>query len=103
MDVVRLTKVEEDICGGKVLWHEFVTKSKVELEKMEEVWDQRNKEKEERRRIQKENIEKKRKERAERGEDAEDEEDEEMEDYDDYDLDDDVWHDDANGGEDDGE
>ena len=91
---LRLTKVEEDICGGKVLWHEFVTKSKDEVEKLDEVWDQRKKEKEERRRVQKENIEKKRKEKGEKGEDEEDEdEDEEMEDYDEYDMDDDVWHD----------
>lgn len=95
---MRLTKVEEDICGGKVLWHEFVTKSKDEVEKMDEVWEQRKKEKEERRRIQRENIEKKRKERAERGEEGEDEEDE-LEDYDEYDMDDDVWHDEGEGEE----
>ncbi|KAF2111778.1 Brix domain-containing protein [Lophiotrema nucula] len=90
---LRLTKVEEDICSGKVLWHEFVSKSKAEVKELDEVWDKRKKEKEERRRIQKENIERKRKERGDKGEDAEDDEDEDMEDYDDYDLDDDVWHD----------
>jgi ribosome biogenesis protein SSF1/2 len=101
---LRLTKVEEDICGGKVLWHEFVTKSKAEVEKLEQVWDQRKKEKEERRRIQRENIEKKRKERKENGEEGEEEdEDEEMEDYDEYDMDDDVWHDEGDAGEDDEE
>jgi ribosome biogenesis protein SSF1/2 len=88
---LRLTKVEEDICNGKVLWHEFVTKSKEEVKQLEETWEQRKKEKDERRRIQKENIEKKRKERAVNGEKGD--EDEEMEDYDDYDMDDDVWHD----------
>lgn len=96
---LRLTKVEEDIAGGKVLWHEFVTKSKDEVEKMEKVWEQRKKEKEERRRIQKENIEKKRKEnpkkvKAKDGEeDDEEDEEEDQVDYDDYDMDDDVWHD----------
>ncbi|KAF2280245.1 Brix-domain-containing protein [Westerdykella ornata] len=94
---LRLTKIEEDICGGKVLWHEFVRKSKDEVEKMDEVWEQRKKEKEERRRIQRENIEKKRKERAERGEEGEDDQDDEMEDYDEYDMDDDVWHDEGEG------
>lgn len=88
---LRLTKVEEDICSGKVLWHEFISKSKEEVEKLDEVWEQRKKEKEERRRIQKENIEKKRKEREEKGEEGD--EDEDMEDYDEYDWDDDVWHD----------
>lgn len=89
---LRLTKVEEDICGGRVMWHEFVTKSKEEVEEMDEVWEKRKKEKEERRRIQRENIEKKRKEKAENGDEA-GEDDEEMEDYDEYDMDDDVWHD----------
>jgi ribosome biogenesis protein SSF1/2 len=100
---LRLTKVEEDICGGKVLWHEFVTKSKAEVEKMDEVWAQRNKEKEERRRIQRENIEKKRKERGENGEkgEGEEEDEDELEDYDEYDMDDDVWHDEGNAGEED--
>lgn len=95
---LRLTKVEEDICSGKVMWHEFVTKSKEELKEMDAVWEKRNKEKEERRRIQRENIEKKRKERGEAGEGEEDE-DEEMEDIDEYDMDDDVWHDEDGEGD----
>ncbi|ORX98773.1 Brix domain-domain-containing protein [Clohesyomyces aquaticus] len=92
---LRLTKVEEDICSGKVMWHEFVHKSNAEVKQMDEVWDKRNKEKEERRRIQKENIEKKRKDRKENkgGEGEGEDEDEEMEDFDEYDMDDDVWHD----------
>jgi len=96
---LRLTKVEEDICGGKVMWHEFVTKSKEEVKNMDKMWDKRNKEKEERRRIQRENIERKRKEKGKTGEGEDD--DEEMEDYDEYDMDDDVWHDED--GEDEGE
>lgn len=95
---LRLTKVEEDICGGKVMWHEYVTKSKEELQQLDAVWEKRNKEKEERRRIQRENIERKRKERGEAG--GEEDEDEDMEDIDEYDMDDDVWHDeDGEGGE----
>jgi ribosome biogenesis protein SSF1/2 len=97
---LRLTKVEEDLCGGKVLWHEFVTKSRAEVEKTEQVWDQRKKEKEERRRIQRENIEKKRKERKDKGGEV-DEDEEEMDDYDEYDMDDDVWHDEGGAGEED--
>ena len=98
---LRLTKVEEDVCGGKIMWHEFVTKSKAEVQELEKKWAQRNKEKEERRRIQRENVEKKRKEKAEKGEveGEEGEEDEEMEDFDDYDMDDDVWQDEADAGE----
>lgn len=101
---LRLTKVEEDVCGGKVLWHEFITKSKAEEQELEKRWQQKNKEKEERRRIQRENIEKKRKEKADKGETAEGEGeeaegDEEMEDFEDYDMDDDVWQDAADAGE----
>lgn len=101
---LRLTKVEEDVCGGKVLWHEFITKSKAEEQELEKRWQQKNKEKEERRRIQRENIERKRKEKAAKGETAEGEgedgeEDEEMEDFEDYDMDDDVWQDAADAGE----
>lgn len=104
---LRLTKVEEDVCSGKIMWHEYITKSNKEMQDMEAKWAQRNKEKEERRRIQKENIERKRKERGDKGEtagddDVEGEEDEEM-DYGDYDMDDDVWNDEADAGEDEDE
>ncbi|CAN9081710.1 unnamed protein product [Alternaria sp. RS040] len=102
--VLRLTKVEEDVCGGKIMWHEYIKKSKAEEQELEKKWTQRNKEKEERRRIQKENVEKKRKEKAaargETGEEeGEDDEDEEMDDLDEYDMDDDVWQDAADVGE----
>ncbi|KAG9192824.1 hypothetical protein G6011_11558 [Alternaria panax] len=103
---LRLTKVEEDVCGGKIMWHEYIKKSKAEEQELEKKWTQRNKEKEERRRIQKENVEKKRKEKAAaKGETAEGEgeedEDEEMDDdlLDEYDMDDDVWQDAADAGE----
>ncbi|KAJ9649614.1 rRNA-binding ribosome biosynthesis protein [Coniosporium tulheliwenetii] len=83
---LRLTKVEEGICGGKVMWHEYIQKGREEVKEMDRVWDARRKEKEERRRVQKENVEKKRKERKQNGEaDGEGEEDE------DYDMDDDEW------------
>ncbi|OAL00332.1 Brix-domain-containing protein [Phaeosphaeriaceae sp. SRC1lsM3a] len=104
---LRLTKVEEDVCSGKIMWHEFVTKTKAEEQDLEKKWAQRKKEKDERRRVQKENVERKKKERQESGKEGEEgaeEEDEEMEDFDEYDLDDDVWHDeDGEGGDEDAE
>ena len=57
---LRMTKVEEGVCGGKVLWHEYMHKSDEELKALEEKWDIRRKEKEERKRIQRENVERKR-------------------------------------------
>jgi ribosome biogenesis protein SSF1/2 len=104
---LRLTKVEEDVCSGKIMWHEYITKSKGEVADLEKKWAQRNKEKAERRRVQKENVEKKRAEKEanrkanghKEGEEDEEEEDEEMEDFDEYDLDDDVWHDEDGEGE----
>lgn len=101
---LRLTKVEEDVCGGRIMWHEYIKKSKAEEQELEKKWTQRNKEKAERRRIQKENVEKKRAEKAaargETGEgEGEEDEDEEMDDLDEYDMDDDVWQDAADAGE----
>ncbi|KAL1636544.1 rRNA-binding ribosome biosynthesis protein [Neofusicoccum ribis] len=80
---LRLQKVEEGLCGGKVMWHESITKTAEEIKAMDKMWEKRRSEKEERKRIQKENVEKKKKEKAEkkaRGEEV-DEEDEEQ-DYD---------------------
>jgi ribosome biogenesis protein SSF1/2 len=62
---LRLTKVEEGICGGKVMWHEFLSKTREEIQQMEQTWDVKRKEKEERKKIQRENVERKRKERGE--------------------------------------
>ncbi|KAF2801550.1 Brix-domain-containing protein [Mytilinidion resinicola] len=95
---LRLTKVEEEICGGKVLWHEYVNKSATEVKKMNTTWEKRKREKEERRRVQKENIERKRKEKG--GKNGKEGENEEDEDEEDYDMDDDVWDEDGEGDED---
>jgi ribosome biogenesis protein SSF1/2 len=91
---LRMTKVEEGVCTGKVMWHEYIHKSKEELKEMDKVWEKRKREKEERKRIQKENVERK---RASKGSGAKngDEEDEDM------DLDADEW--DSEGLEGDGE
>ena len=61
---LRLTKLEEGMCEGKVLWHEFLEKSGEEVETLDGVWKQRREEKERRKKIQKENVERKKREKA---------------------------------------
>ncbi|RMZ78269.1 hypothetical protein DV737_g3980, partial [Chaetothyriales sp. CBS 132003] len=60
---LRLIKIEEGICEGKVLWNEFIKKTKDEEAEIEAKWEQRRKEKEERRAVQRDNVERKRKEK----------------------------------------
>ena len=97
---LRLTKVEEGLCGGKVMWHEYIHKSREELREMDRVHAQRRQEKEKRRAEQKANIERKRAERRAKGEPEDDDGDEEML----SDADDDEWADeDAMEGADDEE
>lgn len=72
---LRMTKVEEGICSGKVMWHEYIHKSKEEIKAMDKKWEQKRQEKEARKNIQKENVEKKRK---AKGLGAEDEDEDEM-------------------------
>ncbi|KAL2143169.1 hypothetical protein VTI28DRAFT_247 [Corynascus sepedonium] len=86
---LRMTKVEEGMCTGKVMWHEYVQKTKEEIKELEKRWEQRQKEKEARKKQQKENVEKKRKAKAgnkKAGEGEEDKDDDEM-DIDEYDSD----------------
>jgi ribosome biogenesis protein SSF1/2 len=92
---LKLLKVEEGLCDGKVLWHEFIAKSKEEERELEKKWDEKNKEKEARRRIQRQNVEqKKRAKQAANGStangDGDEDEDDDMED--DYES----WEDDIN-------
>ncbi|KAL2003367.1 hypothetical protein VTN02DRAFT_4103 [Thermoascus thermophilus] len=61
---LRLIKVEEGLCGGRVMWHDFMKKSEDEVKEMDETWDRRRKEKEQRKKEQKENIERKKQEKA---------------------------------------
>lgn len=77
---LRLNKVEEGLCGGKVLWHEYINKSKEEVKELEKIWEKRKQEKEARRQQQRENVEKKRKaKRGQKGQkDGEAESDDEM-------------------------
>lgn len=58
---LRLTKVEEGLCSGRIMWHEYINKSKFEVKELEKRWEKKRQEKETRRREQKANIEKKRK------------------------------------------
>lgn len=59
---LRMIKVEEGVCDGKILWHEYFHKTKEEIKELDQRWEKRRKIKEERKRIQRENIEKKKKE-----------------------------------------
>lgn len=58
---LRLVKVEEGLCDGRVMWNEFVTKSKTEAQELDQRWDEKRKLREERRQQQKENVERKKK------------------------------------------
>ncbi|KAK6065396.1 ribosome biogenesis protein ssf2 [Seiridium cupressi] len=87
---LRMIKVEEGICSGRVMWHEHIHKSKQEVQELEKRWEHKSKEKEARRKQQKENVDRKKKEKTARSgkkEDDKDDEDEEM-DYDGYNSDD---------------
>lgn len=61
---LRLIKVEDGLCEGKVMWHDYISKSADDEKTMEKNWDQRRKEKEARKKQQKENVEKKKQEKA---------------------------------------
>ena len=78
---LRMVKVEEGICEGRTMWHEFIAKSREEEKELEQRWEERKRQKEKRRRVQRENVERKKlarknaKANARSGKDAEDEED----------------------------
>ncbi|GMF67593.1 unnamed protein product [Aspergillus oryzae] len=98
---LRLIKVEEGLCDGKVMWHDYIHKSEEDMKKLDKNWEKRKKEKEERKRQQKENIEKKKAEKAKaraEGKEIEDDDDEEM----DVDDDEDDWLSDDFGEEEEG-
>lgn len=92
---LRLVKVEEGICEGRVMWNEFVTKTKAEEKELDVKWDLKRKEKEARKKEQRENVERKKllkkntKANAGQGEEDDEEEEEwdsdELEDWDDVD------------------
>ncbi|KAL4911572.1 hypothetical protein BDW74DRAFT_10174 [Aspergillus multicolor] len=88
---LRLIKVEDGLCEGRVMWHDYIHKSQQEVDKLDKNWDKKMKEKEARKKLQKENVERKKQEKAKaraEGKEVEDDED----DLDDEDLDmDDEW------------
>ena len=96
---MRMVKVEDGLCDGRVMWHEFVRKTKAEEKEMESKWAKRREEKDQRRKVQKENVERKKEVRrntranggAQDGEvEAEDEEEEDEEMDDAWDSEDDI-------------
>ncbi|PYH88220.1 Brix-domain-containing protein [Aspergillus ellipticus CBS 707.79] len=95
---LRLLKVEEGLCEGRVMWHDFINKSEEAAMKLDKNWEKKKKEKAERKRLQKENVEKKKQEKAKAK--AEGKEVEEDEDEEDLDMDDDDWLSDDFGEED---
>jgi len=102
---LRMTKVEDGVCGGKVMWHEFLDKSPQEVKEMEHVWEERRREKAARKKVQKENVEKKRKQRGpnSKGEEADKGEDGDEDDYNDNEMEEDQDEWDSEGLEGDGE
>jgi ribosome biogenesis protein SSF1/2 len=104
---LRLIKVEEGLCDGKVMWHDYIHKSEEEMKKLDKNWAKKMKQKEERKKQQKANIEKKKAEKAKaraEGKQVDDDEDEdaEMDDEDDW-LSDDFEEEGAEQGEDEDE
>lgn len=87
---LRLSKVEEGLCAGKIMWHEYVNKSKEEVKELEKRWAQRRQEKDARKKEQKANVDRKKAEQASKrrgagrnaGNDEDEDEDQEMGDYD---------------------
>ena len=102
---LKMTKVEEGVCAGKTMWHDFITKTKEEEKKQDEAWEKKNREKAERKKVQKENVERKRKEREGKEKGKGKEGDEDGEEVSDEDEDEEEWYSDEmlDGDDDDGE
>ena len=56
---LRMIKVEEGVCDGRVMWNEFVTKTSAEEKELDQKWEGKRREKEERKKEQRENVERK--------------------------------------------
>lgn len=85
---LRLMKVEEGVCDGKIMWHDFISKTEGEVRSLDKNWEARRKAKEQRKKEQRDNIERKKQDKAKakaNGEKVEDDDDE------DVDMDDDDW------------
>lgn len=85
---LRLTKVEEGLCSGKIMWHEYIHKNKDEIKELEKRWEKKRAEKDARKQEQKANVEKKKAAKAASGAKADDDDEDEI-DYSDMDVDDD--------------
>ncbi|GAQ44413.1 hypothetical protein AtubIFM55763_011351 [Aspergillus tubingensis] len=79
---LRLLKVEEGLCEGRVMWHDFIKKSEEEVTKLDKNWDQKKKEKEQRKKEQKANIEKKKQAKAQAKAEGKEVEDDDEDDVD---------------------
>lgn len=93
---LRLKKVEEGVCDGNIMWHDFISKTESELKAMDKRWENRRREKEKRKKEQRENIERKKQDKAKakaNGQNVEEDDDE------DVDMDDDDWLSDEFDGE----
>jgi ribosome biogenesis protein SSF1/2 len=56
---LNLTKIQDNLCGGEVLYHAFVSKSEEDLKKQKVEHERKQKEKEQRKLEQEKNVEKK--------------------------------------------
>lgn len=95
---LRLKKVEEGLCGGRIMWHDFISKSEKDIRKMDDEWNRRKREKEARKKQQKANIEKKKLDKAKakaNGKAGAEEDDEDVSMDDDYEWDSDEYDEDA--------
>lgn len=82
---LRMTKVEEGVCTGKVMWHEYINKSPEEMKELDRKWEIKRQQKAARQKVQKENVEKKKavakaqkpKKKSEEADDEEEDDDDE--------------------------
>ncbi|ESZ96452.1 putative ribosome biogenesis protein Ssf2 [Sclerotinia borealis F-4128] len=82
---LRMTKVEEGVCDGKIMWHEYIHKSKDEVKQQDKAWEKRRQEKAARKKIQKDNVDRKKKAKAGIKKGGEDDEDDDEMDVDEWD------------------
>ncbi|KAK3739595.1 hypothetical protein QZH41_011222, partial [Actinostola sp. cb2023] len=61
--VIQLVKIEDGLCSGEVLFHEFITKTEAEVRALKEKREKKRKLKENRKKIQDENVKRKEKEK----------------------------------------
>ncbi len=57
---LRMTKVEEGVCSGKVMWHEYISKTKEEIKELDRKWEEKRQEREARKKIQKRTLKRRR-------------------------------------------